>query len=350
MIRTALVAACLAAAGCEWPPPTGGLGARQRYPADATIRLGTPLVQDVWDFAWAPDGRVLYAMTVSHGLWAVDLATDSGRPIDSLGCRTVAVAAGPGGTEVFYLRQLPHAEDEPVRLQLVRARADSGLPVTVLADSVAFLDRLTVSADGSYAAATDWTTTKVWNVATGSTYAVPSAIPLALGPSGLLAFKAPDTCDSLSIADASAQTVASADLPRGLCVHDVRWAGDTLEALGSLAELPLTRGDALFLARSHGAAAPVHVLRYDDGVGYFSITLSPLGTRAAIWYGMACWWPLISSCDPKAHHALYVADLVSGGSWWVAGGLGSPSKTEFSPDGRRIAYQFDQTLYVSAVP
>ncbi len=350
MIRTALVAACLAAAACEWPHVTGTMGSEQRYPADGTIRLGTPLVQEVWDFAWAPDGRALYAMTASHGLWAVDVATYLARPIDSLGCRTVAVAAGPGGTEVFYLRQVPQGEDEPVRLQLVRARADSGLPVTVLADSVGLLDRLTVSPDRSYAAATDWTTTKVWNLATGGTYAVPSAIPLALGPSGLLAFEAPDTCEPSYIADLAAHTVTSAGLPLGLCVHDVRWAGDTLEALGSLAELPLTRGDALFLARSHGAAVPVHVLRYDDGVGYFSITLSPLGTRAAIWYGMACWLPLISSCDPNAHHALYVADLVSGGSWWVAGGLGNPWKTEFSPDGRRIAYEFDQTLYVSAVP
>lgn len=346
-MRAGVAAICLALWACRLPDLIGG-GGSGYHMADTTYRVGTPLRSDVHAFDWAPDGRTLYAATWSSGLLALDLATDSARVLDDLGSATVEVVPGPSAHDIYYVRFWPSRE-VATRRQLVRVSSAPGSPVTLLVDSVPpDFCCLTVSGDGAWAALYSAQTT-IWNLGTGASSQVPDGMPVAFGTAGRLALLSThDACRVFALDAGTNATISQPWLADPFCVRGgVRWIGDSLAGVGIFGRDLPTRGDTLYAAGGPGSLRAIYVLPFDDAVT--SLTWSADGSKLAIWYD-ACGTLGFLLCATDSYKSLYVLDVASGVAQRIAGGRGVNGAASFSPDGRRIAYWFNSTLYVDAVP
>jgi Tol biopolymer transport system component len=222
---------------------------------------------------------------------------------------------------------------------------------------VAYLVHLT---DDSTGLVFDWPNSdSVWVIGSqsGTATALPPGGPLVYSPAGDQMLY----CCSGTGGSASSTIVVSlldgTTRPSGLTVASgaywvgTRWGADGIEMLLAHYHPNSWRVDYTILgpagsetaAFSDTIAAPTYVLVW-----------SPDGSRVAFWKS-ACvsWYSSIGECG--VHSALYVADLHTGVTTWVAGSdfdaeFGDIACPIFSPDGRALMYVLGGQLYFLRIP
>ena len=352
-MKLLLPLALLAAAACGDLPPAPRILPLNRVNAPG-VPLGPPGSSHLTGAVWSADGSRIYVGLLMpadgngsrrQSLHEITVSSGADRILkDSIGLESLQ--RSPDGRLLYFtdggiLWRLPSSGGT---LEEIRAEVWYILHVTDDDSGLVF----------------GWPKAEnVWVVGSrsGTAVALPQGSPLAYSPAGDEMLYCCSGAAGSGWTTVIVSLLDGANRPSGLAVDSsaywmsTRWGADGIQVL---------------LARSHpqdwrldytirGATGPETAAFSDTIAGTEqSLAWSPDGSRVAFWKSECVSWNAYFG-DCGVHSALYVADLRTGVTTWVAGADADAASGDagcplFSPDGRELVYALWGRLYLVRIP